>query len=299
MLFFPGWSTMLAGYFINDKHLYYFTPEEWLNQNHLLILLAMLSFASAMGACFLLNQIEDVEGDKKNKKLFLISENHLPVKSIISETYILIFFSLILSLTINIAFFSWLIVFIVITGYLYNYKPFIFKDRALGSLLANGAMGFIAFAIGWSINNNLSFKIVIDSLPYVFFNTALYFYTTLPDIKGDESSGKNLLSVQYGKNKIINISSFLYLSGLILTFFLMDKFAIIIAIFSFPFFIMAFIDKKISSAVQTVKFTILFFALAVCMKWPFYLILMLSIYFFTRWYYANRFQFNYPNFKGN
>jgi hypothetical protein len=38
--------------------------------------------------------------------------------------------------------------------------------------------------------------------------------------------------------------------------------------------------------------------LMVCLKLPGFFLLLAALYFFTRYYYKNRFDFSYPNFKG-
>ena len=96
------------------------------------------------------------------------------------------------------------------------------KDKPWGSLLANALMGWLAFAIGWSAINKLQFAIVTDSIPYLFFNTSLYLFTTLPDIKGDRLSGKRTLAVIYGTEWLIFGAFILYLSGFVLSILHLD-----------------------------------------------------------------------------
>ena len=267
--------------------------------NHEHIILMLLIFALAMGASFLLNQLQDMESDRQNKKLFIIAEGHISMRAVAIESALLILFALILSFTIK-ALVGWLtLLFILITGYIYNYRPFRFKDFPLRSLLANAAMGWLAFAIGWAAKRSLSYQLFVDALPYLFFNTALYLYTTLPDREGDMKTGKKTLASVLGLSAFLRWAFLLYLAGLISAVFLKDFTALYFMLLSAPFFILTLWNRTIAGAVRTTKFAILFFALVICLKWPFYFILMVAGFYATKWYFKKRFDFNYPNFQGS
>lgn len=298
MLFFPGWSTLLAGYFIDDNHRLLIPVSEILNHDFWPIMGLLIIFSMAMGMSFVLNQLQDVESDKGNKKLFIIAEERIPKNRIIIESLLLGSGAIILAFIYNLTVGIWLVLFIILTGILYNFEPMRLKDKPWGSLLANTLMGFFAFAIGWSAAHSGIARLIRDALPYVFFNTALYFYTTLPDMKGDMQAMKKTLAVIYGHKRVINWAFGFYVVALLSVFFLKDHMAWFIIVLSLPFFLITVRNKDISSAVRNTKFSILIFAGAVCLKWPFYLGIMIVLFFFTRWYYRARFNFDYPNFKG-
>lgn len=298
MLFFPGWASLLAGYFIADKTELFYTWSQIAAIDLSLIALLLILFAVAMGASFLLNQLKDIESDLENEKLFIISGGYLTKSKIISEIVLLIFVSLIIAQQIS---FSVLVLsagFIFLTGYLYNFKPFAFKDLPIASLVANSLMGWFAFAIGWAAKNELSWLVLTDALPYLFFNTALYFYTTLPDVVGDRKSGKNTIAVLYGEKLTIRLAFILFLSSLFTAIYLKDLMILLVLVLAAPFFIMTIRNYSIHSTVRATKFAILFFAMVICFKLPFFFILMVLGFYLTRWYFKKRFNFNYPNFKG-
>ena len=299
MLFYPGWSTLLAGYLIVFKNRLYLTPSEWQSIDFDLLILLFVSFALAMGGSFLLNQLADIETDLKNKKLFIISEGHISKRAAIAEVVILLFVSIWLAYKAGLVFLITILLFIAITSYFYNFKPFKFKDRPWWSLWANMAMGFLAFCLGWlAAFQSFSWQLFADALPYLFFNTALYFYTTLPDIEGDRLANKKTLAVQFGLKALIYLAFGFYLVALVSAFILKDRLALIILVPSLPFFLWTLVRPQVSATIRATKFGILFFAIAVCLKIPFYFILMLAGFYFTRWYFKARFQFDYPNFKG-
>jgi 4-hydroxybenzoate polyprenyltransferase len=298
VLFVPGWSTVLAGSLILSKNqLFYdyqqFSTVDWGGLFYILFL-----FALAMGATFLLNQLKDVETDLKNNKLFFLSEKHISRKAALIEVIVLLTVSLMMALMVNIRVFFSVFVFIIVTGYLYNFTPFSLKDKPWGSVVANAAMGWLAFATGWYSVQSNSGNILMDSLPYLFFNTALYFFTLLPDIPGDKKFNKKTLAVLKGEGYVINISFYCYLISLYSAIVLNDYFALIFILPSLPFFIVTVIKKKVKPAIISTKYAISFFALAVCLKLPFYFLLIIAVFIFTKWFFRSRFNFNYPNFKG-
>ena len=297
MLFFPGWTTLLAGYLISDKDTLFFNLSQIKAISFWEITLLLLLSAAAMGASFLLNQLKDIESDLENKKLFIISEGYISKQMAIAETVVLVLLALGLA-----ALFSWTVIwltagFVVLTGYLYNFKPFALKDAPLSSLIANSLMGWFAFALGWAAVNVLSWNIVLDALPYLFLNTALYFFTTLPDAEGDRKSGKNTIAVLYGTKFTIRLAFLFFILSVFSAVVLDDYMILLILVLSAPFFISTVWNYSLDSTVRTTKFVILFFAAAICFKIPIFLILMLTGFFGTRWYFKKRFNYDYPNFK--
>jgi 4-hydroxybenzoate polyprenyltransferase len=251
-----------------------------------------------MGSSFVLNQLKDIESDKKNKKLFIISNGILSSKVIWYEVIILTLISFLIAFCINSAVGILVIIFFVLTGLLYNFSPIKMKDRPWGSLFANGLMGWLAFSIGWSANNPMTTTLLLDSVPYLCFNTALYLFTILPDREGDKISGKKTLAVLFKIRHIIYLAFIFYLSGFVVSIILEDRQALIFYIFSLPFFVITLIGKEVEDTIRATKYGILFFALSICLRWPAYLVLMVIGFFGTKWYFKKRFNFNYPNFSG-
>lgn len=300
MLFYPGWSTLLAGYFIASSPATPVINWSLTNINHPVVFTLLLSFAAVMGSSFILNQLHDIESDRQNNKLFIISGGLLQRKYLVIETVILTVLSLILALTLSLRIALLILSFFLITGVLYNFQPAAMKDRPWGSLAANMIMGGIAFAIGWcAADLTCSFKLIEDLLPYLFFNTALYLFTTLPDIEGDIQADKKTLAVIYGRTVIIRAAFVLYLVGFVCALMAGDKLSLIFYILSLPFFIITVVADHIADTLRATKFGILFFALGICLHWPLYLLLMIAGFYATRFYFRRRFNFNYPNFSGN
>jgi 4-hydroxybenzoate polyprenyltransferase len=286
----------MAGYFIHSKTSWF--PLFQLKINYPELFLLLFSLALIMGSSFVLNQLKDIESDKKNKKLFIISNGILSSKTIWWEVVILSLVSISIAFFINLEVGIFTIFFFIITGVLYNFSPTNMKDRPWGSLLANGLMGWLAFGIGWVAKSGVTINLFIESIPYVLFNTALYLFTILPDREGDKNSGKKTLAVLYNIKFIIRIAFIIYSTGFLLSLWLYDKQALVFYILSLPFFLKALGSAKIEDTIRATKYGILFFALSICLRWPVYLILMILGFFSTKFYFRKRFNFNYPNFSG-
>jgi 4-hydroxybenzoate polyprenyltransferase len=301
ILFLPGWATLLAGYLAatNNVKLFHlittsnFHFEFW----NPLIFQGLLAFSFAMGGSFILNQICDISSDKKNQKLFLLGEGHISVNHGYIESLILIVLSLILSIKIGLSLFLLMSFFMLITGYFYNYPPFNFKDKPISGLVANMIMGWLAFAIGWTLLTPLNVSLVIHSIPYLFFNTSLYFLTTLPDVEGDTSSRKITFPVKYGFRATIRVSILFFLLSFVSSLIIGDQFLLLVLILNTLFVLNLIRKKNVSTALLVIKTGIFFFCIVLSVKFPLFFLAITLLFFFTRFYYKRRFQFDYPSFK--
>lgn len=301
VLFFPGWATLLAGYLVaaGDAGRILPLPPEirplfW----HGSIVTAMLSFAGAMGGCFILNQLQDVDSDRKNQKLFLLGDGLVPLRHGYIESALLLGASLLTAIACGLQYAAFTMVFILVTGYLYNYPPFRFKDYPLRGLVANMLMGWLAFMLGGLLLTAFNSTLLLQSLPYLAYNTALYFLTTIPDREGDAAVEKVTFPVRYGFSATLWISSGCYLLAVFLGGCLGDQFLLIILAAVAPFWLYALILHTPAAVIIALKMGIFFFSIGVCIKFPLFGVLIIATYYVTRFYYKRRFNFDYPNFKG-
>jgi 4-hydroxybenzoate polyprenyltransferase len=303
ILFLPGWATLIAGHLSSTSRSNFVDLSsgwniqiEFLNTE---ILAAMLAFSLAMGGSFILNQLKDLSTDRENDKLFLLGDGHVPIRNGYIESLLFIVLSLTLSARISLPFFLTTALFLLITGYLYNFAPFVLKDKPISGLIANMLMGWLAFAMGWVLASPPTDAMILGSMPYLFFNTSLYFLTTLPDIEGDAASRKITFPVRYGLTFTILASVFSFTAAVIFSLVLNNQVILITLVSVIPFVIRLIIHRTVSSAIMVVKTGILFFCFVISVKLPFCLIVIMSLLLLTRYYYKRRFQFEYPNLKGD
>ncbi|MBN1480392.1 prenyltransferase [candidate division KSB1 bacterium] len=301
VLFIPGWATLLAGYFSAQDNLRMsLLPSSngfivWWNPH---LAFGLLVFSGAMGGCFILNQLRDIQTDVTNNKLFLFGQNFITIRAGYFESLLLLGASVIAALFLNRFFFIFIGCFQLLTGYFYNFPPFTFKDKPVSGLLANMTMGWLAFGLGWSLIRPASVTLWLVSLPILFFNTSLYLLTTVPDMKGDQESGKHTFPVKYGLKFTLNLSLFFFILTIAASLWQKNEFMLVVSLFTSPFMVRIALQQNITAALVAVKAGISGLALVICLKFPTFFLLLAVLFFFTRFYYRKRFNFDYPNFRG-
>jgi len=292
---------MMAGYAAARGELRFSAWPEPLLQLHWLpidLLHAGLYLAFAMGAGSVLNQIHDIESDTLNSKLFILGKNFVPVNHAYMQSVLLLVAGILLAYLLNPESALVLILSLIWAGYLYNFHPFAFKNYPIRGLLANMGMGWSVFVMGWLVVMPFGKQGLIVSIPYLLYNTALYLITTLPDMEGDKSSGKRTIAVAYGLRATLWLCLLFMIASLATAFYLQDVLVVLVAAAALPLVLIAAIRRDTETAVRAVKLGIFFFSLAICFKFPGFLVMIVAAYFGTRYYYKTRFDYDYPNFKG-
>ncbi|MFZ5516409.1 MAG: UbiA family prenyltransferase [Candidatus Zhuqueibacterota bacterium] len=295
-LFFPLWTVYLAGFHANTV----FDPARESSQatatsgSHVFFIAALLTLL--MGAVYIFNQIVDIKSDERNDKLFFIAKKIIDKKTATIEGVLLTVISIGTAFVVDAkvgAMFVWIF---LITGILYSYKPFAWKDRPIMGAVANFLGGWSVASCGWITAGTESYHFALYSLPYGFGLVAVYLLTTIPDIPGDREFNKITFGVKFGKMKAVCWGLVFELATVVLSFILRDYLFFIPALFSLPLFIAAAATQEMKHIVRAIKFTILFVSLAVCLKFPVYFLVILFTFFFSKWYYQKRFGLNYPKF---
>lgn len=303
-LFFPIWTVFLAGYFVHahqsnpDSGGFFALRTEFFTiQPGALIACGFLTLL--LGAAFILNQITDIETDRKNSKLFLIACGHIAVKPALVEAGLLVGVSLLYAFGESVPTGIFYVVIFGVTGIFYSVQPFSGKDRPFSGLFVNAFAGLAVFILGWLAHEqSASFRAAIHAIPYVFAISGVYLCTTLPDEKGDRETGKMTIGVKYGTKITTGFALVANLGSIVSAFYLGDWLIFFPAIISLPFFILAVFTRRMGDILRAIKFPIFFLALAVCWLFPFYFICILFIFMSSRWYYRARFNLNYPSFSG-
>jgi 4-hydroxybenzoate polyprenyltransferase len=301
ILFFPGWTTLIAGYLgaTGESHGAFPFPrmikpvfgDSWL-------ILSIIALGCAMGGGAVLNQLQDIETDQKNKKLFLLDNKYVPVFYAYIESVLLILISLLIAAKLGWQVLGVMLTGIAIAGYIYNFPPFKLKNHPIGGLWANMMMGWLVFVFGWLLLQPFGISMLIYSLPYLFYNTSLYLLTTLPDLAGDTATGKITIPVRYGYKNTIWFAFLLYLLAAVTAGWLSDGFLFCVILITFPFIFRAALNRTIPAVIIAVKMGIFFFSLGICFKFPPFLGMIILAFYVTRFYYKRRFGVEYPTFKG-
>lgn len=296
-LFFPVWTMSLAGLWAQTRFTASSLHPSWFAVGALEIKILFYEFLLTllMGSVFLINQIEDVESDKLNNKLFLIANGDISISKAYLETIILavlpVFFLLLTRFELGIT----LIIAYIVMGWLYSCRPFVFKNKPVGGIIPNVLGFYIVFSYGWMINGQPGMDMLYYATPYVLGLLGIYFLTTIPDIEGDRGANKITVAVKYGANNIIITGLIVNTLAIITAVIMRDLVIVIPTLLIFPFFVKTAITKSTADVLQTNKFAALFLSLVICYRFPYYLAILLVLYFFSKWYYKARFNINYPS----
>ncbi len=296
-LFFPVWTLSLAGLWAQSRFGSHNSIAFRFEYFHLTNFLLLALFTMLMGAVFLINQIEDVESDKLNNKLFLIANGDISIRKAYIETVLLIVVPIIIVIWKRPELAFLMAISFIIMGWMYSCRPIVLKDKPIGGILPNFFGGYLIFIYGWMIKGDAGMEMVYYATPYVLGMIGVYFLTTVPDIEGDKGANKITVAVKYGADKIIMAGLIMDTLAIIAGFLTRDVIILIPTILIFPFFVKSAMTRSSKIVLTTNKFAALFLSLVICFHYPLYLVLLVFLYFFSKWYYRQRFNITYPSLR--
>lgn len=253
-----------------------------------------------MGGIYILNQITDIETDRLNKKLFILSENLMSVKAATIEMLLLLGAGIFFSYKFNYNFFI-LILISTLLGIAYSLPPLRLKGKPILDTLNNGiGYGMINFAAGYLLSKPFEWSIFLTFLPYFLSICAIFINTTIVDIEGDKRSGAITTGVFLGAKVSAIISTTLLALGIIVARQLGDYICLIPAITSFPLFLISLcytiFKNGVHRQITIASFRLpgLVFTLITGYLYPGYLIFLVFLFIALRIYYKSRFGMTYP-----
>ncbi len=304
-LLVPVWTVFLFGYyygalFSGNNISPFFNKEFFFN---------IIFFSLAVSSYYIFNQLNDIETDKLNKKLFLISENVVPKSHAIILSILLFSISNLYALYMGIFYSRWDIVLVFFMasffGVTYNLPPFLWKNKPILGLLADSlGHGLVTFLAGWISITHISKEAFIYSLPMTFGNAAIFLLTTIVDEQGDRKAGKITFVVKYGKDITIKVS-ILFMLLAFLSIFLMRSDIIekscpfIIGVLgSLLVYLYLLRDDNKKIIFIAFKTSVAFVTISLFFYYKWYLIVVLFTYLISKIYYKYRFNKNYPSLTG-
>jgi len=292
LILIPSWNFLLIGCYLAQKK----------SSLSIDIIIGLIIYTCLMGGVYILNQITDIETDRANKKLFILSEGHVPVKHAYIEMVILWIAAALLSLKFSSIFLVFIGISLVL-GILYSLPPIKLKGKPLLDTLANSfGYGMINFAVGWLIVASFDITMFTKFVPYFLSIGAVFINTTVVDIEGDRKAKEITTAVLLGEQAALVCSTVLISGAIIIAYLMRDLVCLIPAALSFPFFIYCAVYALLKNK-QNRKLTILsfrlpgfLFTLATIYLYPIYAVFLLIIFLAMRFYYKKRFRMDYPTF---
>lgn len=291
-LCYPVWIFFIAGHWGARQA---FPDSEWQVVDALLIVSAVTLL---MGAVYILNQLQDVETDRANHKLFIIADGIVSVRSAYTEAVILSLVSLAAGFMFHPYIGVLFVLLFIITGIFYNYPPTRWKDRPLMGMVANGMGCVLIYLIGWlAVRSQL--RIPAHAWLYGVAGISVSLNTTLPDMEGDRLAGKRTFAVAYGIEATAIAALVVEALTIGWAWYLKEWLLFWPAVLVLPLFVWAVITRKRADVMRATKVSVVALALAVCVICPWVLIPVFAVFFLSKFYYRKRFDFNYPTFKSN
>ncbi len=245
-----------------------------------------------------MNQIADIEVDKKNGGMPLIAQGVVSVRSAIviallcggvPLTYFL--------LRRNLPMISGVMLTVVL-GYIYSFKPFRLSGRPFADFISNGAgYGLIAFGVGWTLGNRTPFSscFLIDALPYFLLMCAGSISSTLPDYEADKSDRKRTTAVVCGIGRAHAIASILLAGAIVAGWYRRDLLALICGLASLPVYTLFFWKRTRLVMESTYKIGGAFCMVASFFILPLFIPLSLVVFSCTWLYFRIRHGTSYPS----
>jgi 4-hydroxybenzoate polyprenyltransferase len=303
-LLIPVWTFLLLGYYWGKRCSEFGVGSgEWGVRSFEFQLPAseflwvFLLYSALMSGVYILNQITDRETDRINKKLFLLSENIIPVKFALIEMAILFLFAIAFSIIFfQLSLFTLFVFLSLIMGIFYSVPPFKFKGKPVFDLLWNSlGFGFLNFSVGWLATARFSPGMVYHSLPYVLSVGGVFLTTTIPDISGDEDSGDRTTGVFLGKRKTGLLSSLFLFLALVSSFIVRDPVCFIASSIALPLFLFAVLKDGVRFYLISIRIGAPLLVILTAFLFPYYILLLVITFASLKIYYKNRFSLSYPS----
>jgi lycopene elongase/hydratase (dihydrobisanhydrobacterioruberin-forming) len=197
----PVWGFSIFGFFAGNSHGGVAFRDSFLSMNHG-VFLRMAVFSLSVGCVYVLNQLADIDVDKKNGGLPLIAGGIVSVRNAIITAIVTGLASVILPVLGNHWALAGLSVLAIAIGAVYSFKPAYLSGRPFFDFIANGiGFGIVAFGAGWLLSGNslLQTDFLLRALPYFLLMCAGSISSTIPDVEGDAECGKRTTAVLLGK----------------------------------------------------------------------------------------------------
>lgn len=280
----PCWTTLLLGYqHARGGVLSFAFPVR-----------AFVLYSAIMGGSYILNQLFDIESDRRNKKLFLLSGDFIPVWAAVVEMALLWAIGVYLALKHPTGF----KVFVgasLLMGILYSLPPVKLKGRPLLDLASNGlGYGLVSFLAGIAICAAVDVKACLYAIPYVLAVGGVFVNTTVVDLEGDRAAGETTTAVLLGQQASYVLSLLLVVAALVIAIFVRNYPCLITAAVSLPLFILALIRQDRGSTTLSFRVPPFILALVAGFFFPIYLVVLVLLLVLMRWYYKKRFGYDYP-----
>jgi 4-hydroxybenzoate polyprenyltransferase len=244
------------------------------------------------GAVYILNQVFDIASDRANDKLFFLHRGVVSLQVAVMQSIAFLLLAVGGGWFLGRVWFACTVL-LALLGLAYSMPVFRLKDRPFAGLVANAVgHGVLVYYLGRALVEPDSIPPGGASVSYALAVAGVYLLTTVPDRGGDAAAGKRTMSVAYGPHTTSALAAFCVLGALVTAVVYRQWPMALAAGISWPLFVGAVISEKFcGSAIRVALLLLSFFA---CLAFLPYFLILVGLFFSTRWYYRRRFGIVYP-----
>jgi 4-hydroxybenzoate polyprenyltransferase len=293
----PVWGFCLFGYYRAYHTGIAGVPALWHTAGPEILLWIMV-FSLSVSCVYVLNQIADVNIDKRNSGLPLLASGIVPRSSAWATAALAGLASLAIPVFAGrpaVALFSTMSIAI---GALYSFRPTYLSGRPFGDFLTNAAgAAFVAFGIGWHLAGRslADAAFMPAAAPYFLLMCAGSISSTVPDIHGDREGGKLTTAVSLGAKKAHYLATFFIMAAAVCSLTVRDPIALVCAVAPFPLYLLHIVFPREFLAEATYKAGGVFCMAAAACIMPLFLLCGCAVAAATWMYFRFRHGVRYPS----
>ncbi len=257
-------------------------------------LLGALAMTAALAGGYLLNQVADREGDRLNRKLFLLSGGIVPLRHVWVQFAALWMAAAALSLPLPLSF-RWIVAASALFCITYSLPPVRAKARFPLDLLWNGlGFGALTTAAGWCATAPPGRALAGPCACYALAVAGIIASTTVPDVEGDRASGLRTTAVALGERGAGVLSLALIATAALVGGIARDLPGLAGSVLSLPLLLRAHLTGARADRIIANQAAVAAFALAMVARSLYPTVLFIAVALLSRAYYRRRFGFAYP-----
>ncbi len=258
------------------------------------VVLGLLSMTALLAGGYLLNQIRDIETDRRNEKLFFLPRGLISVRAAWTELAVLWVLAGLLAVPLTVEF-RWVLAAAFVLALTYSAPPVTAKARAPLDLVWNGlGFGAVAVVAGWATVAPLSDAIVLPALSYTLAVAGITASTTIPDIPGDVALSLRTTGAVLGKGRTSLLAVVLLAAAALAGAAARDVLGLFGPAVSLPLLLRAHRTGSRAHRVTANQAAVAVFALIVGARAVYLPALVAAIVLLSRAYYRARFGITYP-----
>jgi 4-hydroxybenzoate polyprenyltransferase len=258
------------------------------------VVLGLLSMTALLAGGYLLNQIRDIETDRRNKKLFFLPRGLISLRAAWTELAVLWLLAVLLAVPLAPEF-GWALGAAFLLALTYSAPPVSAKARTPLDLIWNGlGFGAVAVVAGWATVAPLSGEVALPALSYTLAVAGITASTTIPDIPGDAALGLRTTGAVLGVGRTSLLGVVLLAAAALAGAIAKDLLGLFGPVVSLPLLLRAHRTGSRAHRVAANQIAVAVFGLIVGARAPYLLVLVAAVVLLSRAYYLARFGITYP-----